>query len=281
MKYTDFDYELLDCGEERKIERFGKYILDRPCPQATWPRRRNNLHADLVFEKNGKNTQWIGAEKIPEKKWTVNIGDKKALLQLSENGQVGIFPEQFENWKWISEKIPEKSNRSYKILNTFSYTGMSTLFSSTENTEVCHLDGAKSAITWARKNAEISGISENTIRWICDDVMQFMAREIRRGNTYDGIILDPPAFGRGAKKNWKIERDISDLMDLVSKLLSDKPLFVILTCHAPEYFSPRDIADMLESLPQFSGKKAEEIMLCIPSEEGNSLSSSFGARISS
>lgn len=275
---SEFDYDLIDCGDGGRIERFGEVIIDRPCPQAMWPQKNNDINSDVFFEKAGAKSFWKGSEKFSET-WNLKIGDVTAELRFSGQGQVGIFPEQFENWRWLQEKV-RNTKRPLKILNTFAYTGMSTLFCSEKHTEVCHVDGAKSAINWAKKNAEISRRGENTIRWICDDVIDFMAREVRRGKKYDGIILDPPAFGRGAKKNWKIERDLPVLLDLIEKLLPEKPLFVVLTCHAPKHFSAKDIAVLLENIPQFRGKKAKELLLEIPSKAGNSLLSSFGARIS-
>lgn len=279
MKRKDFDYELIDCGRERRIERFGDITVNRPCPQAL-DFSLNDIVCDAYFERERANYGWKNTEKLPEH-WNIQVGPITAQMRFSPNSQVGIFPEQFDNWQWIHEQVHKNPSIPRKILNTFSYTGMSTLFASTPHTEVCHVDGAKSAISWARTNAELSGLADNHIRWICDDVQQFMAREIRRGKKYDGIILDPPAFGRGAKKDWKIERDLQVLMDMVEELLTDDPLFVILTCHAPDHYSPEDFAEILESLPQFKGKKAEKLILEIPSEKGKSLPSSFGARISS
>lgn len=288
FKKEDFDYELIDCGNFSRVERFGKIIIDRPCPQASWESKIDDFEYDVFFDREKK---WEGAENFAES-WEINVLDEiKAELKFSANGQVGIFPEQYENWKWIQKNIlkiypltkgaggiSKNPVKKLKILNTFAYTGMATLAASTENTEVVHVDGAKSAINWAKRNAEISGKSENNIRWICDDVMKFLAREIRRGNKYDGIILDPPAFGRGKKGDWKISRDLPKLMELVTDLLSERPLFVILTCHAPEY-SAEDFAKILENIPQFKGKNAEKLYLEIPAKNGNSLPSSFGARI--
>lgn len=274
MNYQDFDYELIDCGGCSRIERFGSLIIDRACPQALWPMKQNENNSRIFYDRtNG----WQGVEKLPEA-WPIQIGPLTAELRFSKNGQVGLFPEQWDNWRWIREKVTEV-HRPLKILNTFSYTGMSTLSASTPNTEVVHVDGAKSAINWAKRNAELSGLDGNVIRWICDDVVKFMTREVKRDRQYDGIILDPPAFGRGAKRDWKIERDLKGLMQLVAQLLTDKPLFVILTCHAPDHFSTADFAKILENLPQFKGQTAEEIILEIPSEKGNPLPSSFGARI--
>lgn len=276
MKSFPFDYELLDSGNQRRIERFGSYIINRSCPQAIWQLKGLDIKEDIFYDREAK--AWKSPKKLPES-WQIQVGENKAELRLSPNGQVGIFPEQLDNWIWIEKKILENAHRPLKILNTFSYTGMATLFASHKNTEVCHVDGAKSAINWAKQNAEISGKSQNTIRYICDDVQKFIEREIRRGNKYDGIILDPPAFGRGAKKDWKIERDLEGLMELVSQILTDNALFAILTCHAPEHFHEADLAYILEDLPQFKNLKAEELYLEIPSQEGTALDLSFGARI--
>lgn len=278
VKKLDFEYELLDCGGGRRIEKFGDFVVERPCPQAVWGLKIRDCELDAFLRRTKNKNEWMFPKELLEK-WIIKIGEVRAELRFSKNGQVGIFPEQLDNWEWISDKISENSDRPLKILNTFAYTGMSTLFSCAKNTEVCHVDGAKSSLNWAKRNAEISGLEDAKIRWICDDVLEFMEREIRRGNHYDGIILDPPAFGRGAKNEWKINRDLPKLMFCVEKLLTKKPLFVILSCHAPEYFSAQDFVQMLEKLYQFSGKKAEELMLEIPSENGNPLISSFGARI--
>lgn len=278
LKTSDFEYELIDCGNGRRIEKFGEVVIDRPCPQALWSQKLNNEDSDAFFERERNKSRWVNKKNIPEN-WEINIGKIKAELRFSKNGQVGIFPEQFDNWQWISEKVSKKIDKPLKILNTFAYSGIATLFASSKHTEVCHVDGAKSALNWAQKNAELSGLSDRKIRWICDDVQKFMTREIRRGKKYDGIILDPPAFGRGKKQDWKIEQDLPKLMKLVEEVLTDKPLFVILTCHAPEFFTTEDLARILEKIPQFSGQKAEKLILKIPSPKGNSLVSSFGARI--
>ncbi len=274
----DFDYALLDCGNGRRIERFAALTIDRPCVQADWARSDASMKTDIVFQRINNEGQWNGIENLAPIQ-EIAIGDIRAELRFSQNGQVGLFPEQFDNWRWIREKV-SGTDKPLKILNTFAYTGLSTLFASSPHTEVCHIDGAKSAITWAKRNAELSGLTDAKIRWICDDIQKFLAREIRRGKKYDAIILDPPAFGRGGKSQWKIERDLPHLMGMVSQLLTEKPLFVILTCHAPELFSSSDLAKMLKALPQFNGKKAEELLLEIPSPHGTPLPSSFGARIS-
>jgi len=283
MTQNSSDYELIDSGNERRLERFGKTIVNRPAPQAFWNRDgflEEWKMVDAYYERNEmKADKWSKESKFPEN-WTITIDGITLELRPSSNNQLGIFPEQLDNWRWMTQKIQE-AKRPLNILNTFSYTGAATLIASAaaENTEVCHVDGAKSVVSWARKNAELSGLEKNPIRWIVDDVVKFMEREVKRGKRYDGIILDPPSFGRGANGTWKIERDLPLLLELVGKLLSDNPCFVILSCHTAE-FSEEDLAHMLENLPVFKGKKAEAIDLTIPSTKGNDLSSSICGRIS-
>ncbi len=278
MKTNGFDYELIDCGDFRRFERFGDFILERPCPQAHWPLKNRSIKTDAIFKRSKNQKGWRFHTDVP-KDWQTKISHITAECRFAAQGQIGIFPEQYENWTWLNKIITQKE-KPLKILNTFAHTGIATLFTSTKNTEVTHVDGAKASNNWGKRNAELSGFDQNKIRWICDDVISFMKREIRRENTYDGIILDPPAFGRGAKKDWHIERDLFELMECVKKLLTNKPLFVILTCHAPDSFSPKDLAIQLQKIPQFKGKKAETLDLKIKSKTGNDLPSSFGARIS-
>lgn len=275
---TKFEYDLVDCGQLQKIEKFGKMMMARPCPVATWPLKKHHTSKTVTFVRNPKKTAWEGIEEFPET-WNIKIGHITAELKFSSNGQVGLFPEQFDNWQYIQEKVAENPRRKLKILNGFGYTGMSTLFASARNTEVVHVDGAKSSINWAKRNAKLSGLADNKIRWICDDVLDFMEREARRGHKYDGIILDPPAFGRGGKKHWKIERDLPVLIETMGKLLVQHPLFVILTCHAPDHFSSDDLGEMLQTLPPFRHKAYENLKLGISSRKGNDLPASFGVRI--
>ncbi len=278
LSYEDFEYELLDSGDKSRIEKFGKHIIKRPCPQVSWNLKVPASPADATFVKNDKEKKWLKNAEIKEP-FYIKVGSVIAEIRFSENGQLGIFPEQFDNWRWIQQQVKNNSKRSLKILNTFAYTGMATLFSSAANTEVCHVDGAKSIVKWARRNAEISGLQDAKIRWVCDDVMSFMAREIRRGKQYDGIILDPPAFGRGGKAEWRIKRDLPKLMQLVQQILTPNPIFVILTCHATDLYTAEDMVRMLEKLPQFKGRRAEKLLLKIPSRKGTELTMSFGARI--
>ncbi len=283
VKENNFDYELIDCGDEFRVERFGDRVVRRACPMAFWSSADGNglnMKPDASFTRSDSGGVWQGIDDLSDT-WNIAVDSLTVELRFSSNGQVGIFPEQKDNWEWIAKEVQKKSNKPLKILNLFAYTGIATLHAVAPHTRVCHVDGAKSAINWAKRNAELSGLNDANTRWICDDVMKFVEREIRRGQKYDAIILDPPAFGRGGGQIWKIEKDLPRLMWAMEDLLVDDPAFVVLSCHAPEYFSTQGMAQMLERLPQFKGKKAEPIHLEIPSEKGNSLEASFGARISS
>ena len=279
MKQAFFDYELLDSGEGRRLEKIGGVVVDRPAVQAFWPKNKkvsawNNSQA--VFDKNSGG--WKVSENFPEN-WQLKIGKVMVELKMSGNGQVGIFPEQLENWQWLIKKL-EKIERPVKILNTFAYTGVATLLMSAanENVEVWHVDGARSVVSWAKQNAKLSGLEERPIHWIVEDVMKFLEREVKRGHKYDGLILDPPAFGRGEGSIWKLERDLPKLMDLAEKILSDKLCFVILSCHA-QNINSRDLLFLLQDLKQFKGQKGEAFDLIIPSAKGHDLPAGFCARI--
>jgi 23S rRNA (cytosine1962-C5)-methyltransferase len=209
----------------------------------------------------------------------MKIGKITVELRVSGNGQIGIFPEQLTNWQWLIKKL-EKIDRPVKILNTFAYTGVATLLMSAANekVEVWHVDGAKSAVSWAKQNAKLSGLKERPIHWIVEDVMKFLEREVKRGHKYDGLVLDPPAFGRGEGSVWKLERDLPKLMDLAEKILSDSPCFVILSCHA-QNINSKDLLFLLQDLKQFGGQKGEVLDLVILSEKGHDLPAGSCARI--
>jgi len=249
---------------------------------ALWPSTAHDelsKQPDARFDNGETGGGWKKTNDIKTDSWNISIGSLTAELRFSSNGQVGIFPEQYQNWQWIRDQIAKKVDKPLKILNLFGYTGIATLHAVAPHTQVCHVDGAKSAINWTKRNAELSGLADANIRWICDDVMKFVEREVRRGQKYDAIILDPPAFGRGGGQIWKIEKDLLRLMSTIGELLVDNPAFVILSCHAPQHFSSHDMTRFLEQLPQFKGKKAKPTELEIPSRRGNPLVASFGARI--
>ena len=224
------DYELLDSGNGRKLERFGRYVLARPCSQAMWRPVRPAAEwerADASFDREDGN-HWHGRSNLP-KEWTIETAGIRFKLGGTDFGHLGIFPEQRAQWRWIREH-----SAGATVLNLFAYSGGSTMAASLGGAEVCHLDASKGMVEWARDNARLNGLAERPIRWIVDDAHKFMNREIRRGRRYDGIILDPPTFGRGAAgEMYKIERDLKTTLELVAALLSERPRFVLFSSHTP------------------------------------------------
>lgn len=260
-------YELLDCGNGRKLEQFGDIIADRPAPQADW---LNKLplgiwdKALLLF-----NNGWDIRCEIPAS-WTVEFEGLKFRLEPSPSGQLGIFPEQFDNWLWISNAI-KTAGRPLNILNCFAYTGAATLFALNAGAQVCHVDAAKSSINRAKENAAISGLADKPVRWITDDVLTFMTREIKRGKKYDGFILDPPAFGR-LKGNhaWSLNKNLPELIGLTKELMSEQPEFIVLSCHAPD-LSLKDLAHSLSFINIINSKEVEKSEMTLISSGGMNL----------
>lgn len=231
------DYELIDSGEGEKLERFGRYILRRPDPQALW---RKNLDekiwkaADGSFSRDKDNAKWKIKEGTPNE-WGVSLQDLNFIIKPTSFKHTGLFPEQESNWIWIREKINE-AKRPIKALNLFGYTGGATLAALSAGAEVTHVDGSKSVITWARQNAEVSNLADKKVRWIEDDARKFVQRELKRGNKYDAIVMDPPAFGHGANNEvWKIEEDFLNLLEQCQALLSDNPLFILVNGYSAGY----------------------------------------------
>ena len=232
------DYELLDSGDGRKLERFGKYVLARPCSQAMWRPCKSCAEwerADASFDREDGN-RWHGRSNLP-KEWQIETAGIRFKLGGTDFGHLGIFPEQRAQWRWLRQQVKvrgEGEQRKVSVLNLFAYSGGSTMAAALGGAEVCHLDASKGMVEWARENARLNGLQDHPIRWIVDDAHKFMKREIRRGHRYDAIILDPPTFGRGAGgEMYKIERDLKDTLGLVKDLLSDNPSFVLFSSHTP------------------------------------------------
>lgn len=229
------DYELLDSGDGRKLERFGRYVLARPCSQAMWRPCKSEAEwakADASFDREDGNN-WHGRANLP-KEWTIETAGIKFRLGGTDFGHLGIFPEQRAQWRWIKDRASAARPSGLKALNLFAYSGGSTMAAALGGAEVCHLDASKGMVEWARENARLNGLADHPIRWIVDDAHKFMKREIRRGRKYDAIILDPPTFGRGAGgETYKIERDLKDTLSLVRDLLTEKPSFVLFSSHTP------------------------------------------------
>ncbi len=229
------DYELLDSGNGRKLERFGSVIVDRVETQAIWkPSQTQDLWdtAWAVFQKTGDKTgSWQIKKNVPQN-WTVTFEKVTCVLHLTAFGHVGIFPEQAVQWEWASKKI-RVAKKPVTLLNLFSYTGASTLVAASAGASVVHVDASKPAITWANENQKASKLQDPKIRWIPDDVVKFVQREIRRGNKYDAIIMDPPKYGRGTHGEvWQFEEAIAPLLQDAVKLLARDALFMIVNAYA-------------------------------------------------
>lgn len=247
-------YQLLDSGHFEKLEQVGPYRLVRPALSAVWqPRLSKNdwLNYDARFERNSegggkwniKNKALLAArEEIkeggPKFLWSIDIDGVTFNMKLTGFGHLGIFPEQKANWLKLREIIMARTQqkKTVRVLNLFAYTGGSTLFSAAGGAEVVHLDASKTSVSWARENAESSGLGDRKVRWIVDDVQEFVARELRRGSKYEGIILDPPTYGRGAKNQiWKIEDHLVPLLNNLKALMSDEFQFLLLSSHSEGY----------------------------------------------
>ncbi len=255
---TADQFELLDSGEGEKLERYGTVTLVRPDPQALWPKKLAAAEwqkADAVFERDGREAGWKFKKTLPAR-WAIQYGGLQFWIKPSAFKHTGIFPEQASNWEWMRKVIaqhlprpPQRGNNrspfegggggmlaSVSVLNLFGYTGGASLACAQAGAEVCHVDGSKVAISWARDNAELSGLKDKPIRWILDDAVGFVKREIKRGRRYDAIIMDPPAFGHGAKgETWKIEEHFLPFLELCREILSDTPLFFLINGYASGY----------------------------------------------
>lgn len=253
------EYALIDSGNGRKLERFGPFVLSRPCATAVWlpdlPAHEWDK-ADAVFDRDGGNS-WTFSEKIPDS-WVIHAGSLKFKLSLTAFGHTGIFPEQIGTWDWLTKSIQNSSRSEISVLNLFAYSGGATLAAAQGGAKVCHLDASKGMTQRARENAGINGLENAPVRWIVDDVMKFLDREIRRGTRYDGIVLDPPSFGRGKSSEiFKIEDSVVDMLKKCSRLLSGNPMFVMFSCHTPA-FTPAVLRNLISQNIRASGGVIED-----------------------
>ena len=276
------EYELLDSGEREKLERFGAFVLRRPDPQALWKKNLNPkewTNASASFVRDGKTSKWNFKKGVP-KSWDIEFGGLKLKIAPTPFKHTGLFPEQLWNWQWTEDIISKavKDNREVSVLNLFGYTGGATLSAAKAGASVCHVDASKSAITWGRENTALSGLTGAPIRWIPDDAFAFVKKELRRGKKYDGIIMDPPSFGHGPDgEMWKIEDDFVVFVDECKKLLSDKPLFFLISGYAAGYSSTayrQNISDLKEKF----GGALEDGELMIEEKSGRLLPCGIFAR---
>lgn len=269
------DYELLDSGNGLRLERFGEFIISKPDPQAIWNQSEDTKLWEEADAKFIDNT-WVKKPNFPEK-WEISFKDLKFYARLTPFKHTGIFPEQSINWDFISEKI-KKATTIPNILNLFAYTGIASLTCALEGAKVTHLDASKPSITWAKENQSLSNLSQKPIRYILDDAIEFTKREIRRGNKYDGIIMDPPVYGHGPDKQlWDFNKSFPELLNNCSKILSDIPLFVISNAYAVSSSSV-----MLKNLFEdyFPKGNLEFGELCLEQKNGRLLSTGIVSRLS-
>lgn len=228
------DYELIDTSDGERLERWGDIILIRPDPQIIWnSKKKNPLWRDAharYHRSNKGGGHWETYKKVPDR-WTIGYRDLVFNIKPMGFKHTGVFPEQAVNWDFAADII-EKSDRPLKILNLFGYTGCATLACMKAGATVCHVDASKGMVQWAKENAQSSKIADKPVRWLVDDCVKYVQREIRRGNKYDGIIMDPPSYGRGpGGEVWKLEEQLYSLVDVCIQVLSDDPAFFILNSY--------------------------------------------------
>lgn len=228
------DYECLNAGASEKLERWGDIILRRPEPQAMWPTEFDSTWKNvdgIYYRFKDGGGHWEFAHKLPEF-WTIKYKDLTFKVSPTNFKHTGLFPEQATNWDFMMDKI-KNANRQIKVLNLFAYTGAATMACSKAGaSEVVHVDSAKGMVAWAKENMQLCGLENNKIRFIVDDCVKFVEREIRRGNKYDAIVMDPPSYGRGPSKEvWKLENNLEYLVNKCVELLSDKPLFFLINAY--------------------------------------------------
>jgi len=262
------DYEVIDCSGGEKLERWKDYVLIRPDPQVIWdtPKEQKGWkHPNGHYHRSQKGGgEWEFFD-LPNQ-WTIQYDSLTFHLKPFSFKHTGLFPEQAVNWTWFGDKI-RNANRPIKVLNLFAYTGGATVAAAAAGANVTHVDASKGMVTWAKENSVSSGLSDAPIRWIVDDCVKFVEREIRRGNRYDAIIMDPPSYGRGPKGEiWKIEESIFPLVSLCAQLLSDEPLFFLINSYTTG-LQPAVLSYMLATvLKEYNGLvTADEIGLPVSS----------------
>lgn len=278
------DYQLLDSGNSRKLEQVGPYLMVRPAPQAIWePKLPRSAwqRADASYERDSSGSgswQFRGSVK---REFDILYSNLSMRIKLTDFGHLGLFPEQGTNWDWLRDLIRRRQHqtkhRNLHVLNLFGYTGGSSLAASQAGAHVVHVDAAKGVVDWARRNAEISRLQDRPIRWLVDDALKFVKRETRRKNRYQGIILDPPSFGRGPKGEvFKIEDDLLPLLEEIQSLIADDALFILYSGHTPG-FTPLVMYNQLETIAPKRGQLELGEMI-VMDQQGRPLPSGTYAR---
>lgn len=237
----DSRYQLIDAGNFKKLEKIGPYLISRPSLQAVWNKGlpdQDWQKVDAKFARtSGGDGRWKIINKNMPESWVINVDDIKMVVRLTDFGHTGVFPEH-HSLPFLSKSIRERvsSGKDFKLLNLFAYTGAVSLVGAKAGAKVTHVDASKTSVAWARENADVSGLSDKPIRWIVDDVQKFVKREIKRGQKYHGVVLDPPSFGRGPKGDvWKIEEHLSGLMNDIKSILAEDFSFIQLSAHSQGY----------------------------------------------
>lgn len=268
------DYEVLDTGDGEKLERWGSHVLRRPDPQTIWPKAREEIWegAEAHYHRSERGGgSWEFKARLPER-WTISHGELRFYVKPTGFKHTGLFPEQSANWNWMAEKIRGEGGRPVKVLNLFGYTGGATLACAAAGAQVTHVDAAKGMVNWAKENRELSGLPETSCRWIVEDAMRFIMRENRRGNRYEGILMDPPSYGRGPSGEvWKLENELYSLVEESAKLLSDKPVFFLINSYTTG-FQASVLGNMIEKcVISRHGGGADCQELCLPVSAGGVL----------
>jgi 23S rRNA (cytosine1962-C5)-methyltransferase len=270
------EYQLLDFGDHQKIESFSGTVVQRETPSAIGSLRELTEQPSVRFRLGRKSGSWTGQ---PPANWQVSIDELIFELRTTPTGQIGVFPEQSHNWTWLSNlSLPFAD---LKAINLFGYTGGTTLALAKLGAQVTHVDAAKSVVNWARKNADLNGLTSAPIRWIVEDAMTFVEREIRRGNKYDIVIADPPSFGRGPSgETWKIQKCFPDLLQRLRELTLGDPKLILVSCHTPE-FDTQSLSQLVSKHFQIQRNKLEAFDLTLESTSGKQLPSGTCCRWSS
>jgi len=273
-------YELVDFGEGRRLERFGPWCLDRPCPVARCCMRRDAAAwagADARFDRTGpEGGRWTLLRAVPLR-WTLRQGPLILEVKRTDFGHVGFFPEQASHWEWLLAQL--STGAPARVLNLFGYTGGSTLAAALAGAQVTHVDAAANVVAWAQRNAELSGLSGAGIRWVVEDVRKFVRAELRAGARYDALILDPPSFGRGPHGQvWRLADHLPWLLRQCARLLCDAPRFLLLTCHTRGY-TARRVGRMVAKAMRDRGEgKLMAAAMTIPSAAGRLLPAGVAVR---
>ena len=268
------DFEVLDTGDGEKLERWGDAILRRPDPQTIWPKADPALwrQAQAWYHRSDKGGgEWEFFSRLPEK-WVIAHEALRFYVRPTGFKHTGLFPEQAANWVWMAEKLRQSGRKDLRVLNLFGYTGGATLACAQAGAHVTHVDAAKGMVQWAKENRELSQLPETSCRWIVEDALRFVQREIRRGNSYDGILMDPPSYGRGPSGEvWKLENELYGLIDTCAQVLSPEPLFFLVNSYTTG-FQASVLSNIIEKcvVSRFGGQ-VDSQELCLPVSTGGVL----------